>query len=241
MKKSIFIAVLAGLVSIMSCNTDDISCKRVSSEIVTGQKTLTGYDGIVFSAVGDVWITQGTEYSFSMQGPKNVIEALTTEIVGSDLLICSSACFNGTTGDNQLTLKITMPVIRSLEMSGTGNMKSFNTLKGDHISICFYGVGSLNVDAEADSINLEITGTGAIRLTGAAHKHNIIYTGVAELETYGLVTDTTVVLHRGTGNCHFFVNDILDVNLLGTGNVYFKGNPVVEQHIEGTGKVIDAN
>lgn len=241
MKKLMFFAVLVGVTSIMSCDTEDISCQRVSSKIVSEQRTLTGYDGIVFSAVGDVFISQGTDFSFTMQGPENVVEALTTEIIGSDLLISSTRCFNGIDEGSPFTINITIPVVRSLDMSGTGSMKSVNTLTGNFIEIAFNGVGYLDVDIEADSLHSEITGSGAVKLAGVVGKHDIIQASVAEVSAYGLVADSTIVDHRGVGNLYFYVNALLKVSLSGTGNIYYKGNPVIDKQITGTGEVIDAN
>jgi len=241
MKKLLFFAVLVGLASTMSCDHVDISCERVSSKSMTTHRTLTGYDGIVFSAVGDVFITQGQGFSFTMQGPQNVVEALTTEIVGSDLLISSVKCFYGINEDNKFTISITMPAVRSMDMSGTGNMKSVNTLTGDFIEVAANGVGYLDVDIEADSLHTEITGSGTVKLTGAVRKHDIISASVADINAYGLVTDTTIVDHRGVGSVYSFVNALLKASLSGTGNIYYKGDPIVDEHITGTGKVINAN
>lgn len=240
-EKLVFIAVLTGLTGIMSCNTEDISCQRVSTEIVTAQKSLAGFDGIIFSAVGDIKIAQGNDYSFTIKGPKNVVEALTTEIVGTDLLIGSSSCFNGFTDNNQLTLNITLPSVRSIELTGTGDISSVNTLTGDYLNVSLYGVGTVDVDMVVDSLHTEIPGTGTVKLTGVVQVHDVIHASSAKLSAFGLVADTTFIIHRGVGDIQLFVNDLLKVNLSGTGNIYYKGNPVIDKQITGTGQLIDAN
>ncbi len=237
-RQFLFIAVISALSGIMSCTTDDISCQRVSSEIITDKKDLTGFDGVVFTAVGDVRLIQGNDFKFTMQGPKNVVEAVETEIVGSDLLISSSSCFNGFTGDNQLIIKITAPSFVNLEMSGTGDMKSVNTLTGEQIAIAFLGVGSLIVDMDMDSAHTEIAGSGMVKLTGVAGKHDLLQAGTAAVDAAGLVTDTTKIVHRSNEDGYIFSNEFIEAELTGSGNVYYQGNPVVQSVISGSGKLI---
>ncbi len=240
-RRSVFVAVVVLLGGMMSCTTDDISCERVSSEIVTGKKDLTGFDGIISTAVADVLITQGKDFQFVMQGPENVVEALTAEIVGSDLLISSTKCFNGFTGDNRLIIKITAPSFRKVEMSGTGDMKSANTLMGKNIEIAFLGVGTLSVDMEMDSAYTETAGSGTVKLTGIVGKHDLLQAGEVAVNASGLVTDTTRIVQRSTEDTHIFANEFLKISLEGSGNVFFKGYPVVDDTITGTGEVVDAN
>ncbi len=235
------IVFLSGVAVTMSCSTDDISCQRVSSKMVKVDKDLSGFDGVVFTAVGDVVLTEGKDFGFSLQGPENVVEALNTEIVGSDLLISSNACFNGFTGNNQLIVNITAPSFRKLEMSGTGNMRSANTLTGNYLEISFLGVGTMEADLEADSIHTETAGSGKVRLTGVTGVHDLLQAGEVAVDAYDLVTDTCRIVQRSNMDAYVFANVLLKIKLEGKGDVYFKGNPVVEDQIDGTGKVIDAN
>ncbi len=232
------IVFLSGVAVTMSCSTDDISCQRVSSKMVKVDKDLSGFDGVVFTAVGDVVLTEGKDFGFSLQGPENVVEALNTEIVGSDLLISSNACFNGFTGNNQLIVNITAPSFRKLEMSGTGNMRSANTLTGNYLEISFLGVGTMEADLEADSIHTETAGSGKVRLTGVTGVHDLLQAGEVAVDAAGLETDTTRIVQRSSEDTRIFVNSYLHATLEAKGDVYYKGSPAIQSELSGTGQLI---
>jgi len=62
------------LLILVSCD-DGIVCQRVDSARTTENRSVTGFDGVVFNTLGDIYIAQGPEFFFKIQGPQNVVEA----------------------------------------------------------------------------------------------------------------------------------------------------------------------
>ena len=199
MKKLAIIVVIPLGMFVNSCNVDSIDCIRASGTITTKTVNLTGFTGVVFTQNGDVTIGQGAEYAISIQGPDNVLDNLTTELNGNDLVISSPSCFNG---NDDLTVHITMPDIEKVNLVGIGNILSEGTWQCTNVDLALTGAGTIKADIEADTINTAITGTGSADLSGKALKHQYINSGNAQLNAYDLITDQTNIKVTGKGDSY---------------------------------------
>jgi len=221
-----------------SCDTNQIECIRASDNIITETRDLKDFTGVVFNNWGEVYLTQGPEYSFTIQGPENVVELSTTVIQNEILIIGTEACFNGS---YDLRIEITAPDFNLINLVGGGKIASEGNLTGDNISVEVLGIGEIKMDFIADTLYTTISGQAELNYEGSVVKHKLINSGQFTLNAYLLETDHTNINNNGTGSSYITANESLTVNIEGSGNVYYKGNPDVQSNILGTGEIIDSN
>lgn len=239
MKNRAFFAgiILSGML-LNSCDSDQITCVRASSNIITENRDNKDFKGVVFNQVGDLRLTQGTDYSVKITGPDNVVE-LTESIVENGLLVINSNdCFNGS---YELLVEVTALEFEEVGMVGVGDVESVGKITGDIMELNFQGIGDIDMEIEADSLYTTFSGTGTMTCKGAVIKHQFIGSGQFALNGYGLTTDNTEINVSGTGDSYVHVNNTLKALIVGTGDVYYKGSPAVDQQITGIGEVIDDN
>ncbi len=230
-------AILGFMATFFSC-TDDIECDRVDSDMKNEIRNISGYTGIVFNTIGDVYISQGPDFYFHIQGPENVVSGTTATIDDGLLVIGTTKCYNG---NASIRVDITAPDLSRIGMSGTGKIFIEDTLTTDKLVLELYGIGEIHAALDVDSLFTDVVGTGIIDYTGLAYSHVMGCSGDIVLNSYDLETTTSNILITGLGDAYVRVANKLGVVITGQGNVYYKGNPVVESTISGTGNVINAN
>jgi len=186
----------------------------------------------------DIYLTQGSEYSFTIVGPDNVVEFMSSEVQNEVLVIGTNTCFNG---DYELRIEITAPEYRYINMTGIGSVTTVNQIEGDILATEMMGVGEIEADVYVDSLYTTIAGTGAVNYTGEVLRHELSSSGIFTLNSFDLETAHTEINIAGEGDAYVRANETLSVIIEGKGNVYYKGNPTIHKEISGTGEVIDDN
>lgn len=233
-----YLFVIPVFVFLVSCDSKQIECLRISSNIIMETRDLKDFKGVVFNNIGDLLLTQGPEFSFKIEGPDNVVELITTKIENELLIIGTNACFNG---DYELTVEITTPEYELINLSGIGRIESVGQIDGGIIQIELIGIGEIEADIYADSLYTTIAGTGNITYTGDVLKHELSCSGQFTLNSFSLETDHTFIKLTGIGDSFVKAIETLTVIIEGTGDVFYKGNPVIESEITGSGDIINSN
>ncbi len=221
-----------------SCDTSQLECIRVSDNIITEVRELKDFDGVVFNHVGDLILTQGPEYSFSIKGPDNVLELTNTFIENGLLVVGTNDCFNGS---YNLEIKITSPLFNTIKLAGQGNITTNGPINSDIMEIEMLGVGGIDANIFADTLYTSISGTGNIKYEGLVNKHQIVSSGEFTLSSFLMVSEHTIISLSGIGDCEVTANKSLNVTISGEGNVLYKGTPSIESNISGKGEIINDN
>lgn len=221
-----------------SCDTSQLECIRVSSNITTETRELSGFDGIVFNHAGDLILTQGAEYSFSIKGPDNVLELTNTYVENGLLVIGTNDCFNG--GYN-LEIMITSPKFNSIKLAGQGTIVTNGQISSRVLDIEMLGIGDIDANILSDTLYTTISGKGDIKYSGLATRHFVMNSGEFTMNSFLMATDYTEINLSGIGDCEVTANKSLKVDISGEGNVLYKGTPSIESDISGKGEIINNN
>lgn len=244
MKTKLFLllAVLAG-VSFSGCFVDldddgPFNCTRGTGSVVTETLNVPDFDGIVLKISADVEITQGPTQLVEVEGFGNIIDELETDVRAGVWEIEFDDCIRN---QGNLRIFITVPNLRMLKVSGSGDVVSTNTLDVPNLELGISGSGTIDVAANADNIDALISGSGSILLEGAADELDLRTSGSGDLRAFDLPVREANVEISGSGNADVTVADYLRVRISGSGDVRYRGNPTLDVNISGSGRVVDAN
>ncbi|MCP4975078.1 MAG: DUF2807 domain-containing protein [Maribacter sp.] len=224
-KKLLFPAIF--LLS-MSCTSDvninypdnsSNNCLQGQGTIVSENRVLDDFHSIASTIFADILITQGTKEDVIIEAQPNILSEIKTEVVNGELRLQLNRCVNIA---QAMKVHITIPEIKSLTMTGVGDIVAQN-------------------EFDANELKIVLTGVGDFNLMGSTKTLDITLTGVGDIKAFGLNTDTCDVNITGVGDAELFVNDELNVTITGTGTIFYKGNPTVNSTITGSGSVVDAN
>ena len=205
---------------------------------VKEKRNVTGFSEVSFGVAGNLFIKFGPEYEVTIEGSKNYIDNIITELSGDNLKIKTD---NWRVSMNEkVNVYITMPEIEGLGVSGSGKAEITDPLKAEDLELSVSGSGKINV-AAIDVKNLEstISGSGSINLSGNGivgdAEISISGSGVYQGEEVSI--GTLEVAISGSGKCYCNVEKSLEASISGSGNVVYAGAPRIDAHVSGSGHV----
>ncbi|GJM28357.1 MAG: DUF2807 domain-containing protein [Cyclobacteriaceae bacterium] len=203
-----------------SLGIDSRDCLVGEGAVVSENRPLSGnFTAVQHAIPGDLYITQGSPASLTLEGQQNLLPSLTTTIDNGILNLSFRECLESATPFNA---RLTMPELTEASLLGSGNILFVNDVQSEHLQIAIVGQGNLDLRGEADTLKINLTGQGnalAFNLTSQVCEVNI----------------------QGQGDVSVTANLSLDVFIDGQGNVSYKGMPEITSMIRGQGTIIDAN
>jgi len=216
------------------------SCEKINGKGGTISETRyeTGYTGISLAMSATVYYTQDSVYSLEITGQQNVIDRIVTEVEGSDLVIKLKKGVHLGAHD-PVSVFITAPEVRSLNISGSGNLYAENLWEGDDLSVNISGSGDLSVSSLwANRFHANISGSGDIQvLNGQAGWEELKISGSGTIDVRNVSASEVYTTTSGSGDTYVQASSLLDVTISGSGNVWYLGTPVINTHISGSGNI----
>ena len=243
MKRILFLTIgLALTLMQFSCDFDFDDgigpCVRGNGNNVSRELNLPDFTGVDLDISAEVIITQGDNFKVTVEGESNIIAELETDVRNGVWEIDFDRCVRD---QDELTIFITMPRVRSLSISGSGIITSTNIMQVDDINLSISGSGKIDVGLDADDISSRISGSGRVVLEGESNSVEHTVSGSGDLFAFLLQTRDADIRVSGSGNSEVKVSDNLNVRISGSGDVYYRGKPQVEVSVSGSGKLVNAN
>jgi len=206
-----------------------------SGEIISKSYDISDFENINLIGSGNIFLTQGKEYSLNIQADKNIIEKLNVEVQGDTLKIgdVGFLLFN----INPIKIYITMPEVTSVRIGGSGSIQTQNTINSQDLSLIVDGSGKINTNLNVEKLSTKILGSGSATYIGKANEHNIKIEGSGSIKAFDLTNKITNINIIGSGSTQVSPTDNLNVKISGSGSVKYQGNPTIDQSISGSGSV----
>jgi hypothetical protein len=214
-------------------------CLRGNGPIVSVDLDMPEFTGINLTMPGQVFITQGSPQSVTVEAKQNIIDELELNVNNDGIwLIDTDRCVRDI---DDFKVFITIPDITELTITGSGDIVSENFLIVNDILLRITGSGDLDVGLEADDIDVDITGSGNMLIEGTGDSLDARITGSGDIRAFDLEVNRAEINISGSGDAEVNVIDELDIRISGSGDVKYKGNPSIDVTISGSGRVVDAN
>lgn len=242
-----------------SC-TKEFGSNCISGELATEKRIvdIESISKIDLSMNGHLYINEGPQF-IEIEAPTDIIDKILNESeIGSERwTIELNECYDG----EKIKIWATLPKFIALDVSGSGNISSLDTLKNvESLNLEIDGSGDMDIQIEdGDKLDLEIAGSGQIEVFSrniAVHSCHI--NGSGDIISEFNEAETIRMRIQGSGNIEAsgFANeqfieiegqgDILAFNLCansceirskGSGNCNVKVNNTLTINIEGSGDI----
>jgi hypothetical protein len=207
-----------------------------SGNIIKEDRTFSKFSGVELKNSANVYITQGKEQSFRIEGEDNIISHITTKIKDSELRISTDDQIRPT---KNINIYITVTDLSILEVKGSGNIKTSNEFKCNDMILRLTGSGNISATLDSKSLSLELTGSGNIDLEGQTNKATMSVSGSGNVASKDLKSVNNEISITGSGNCTVDVKNNLNVLITGSGSVYYLTDPEsIRGTIKGSGKIL---
>jgi len=207
-----------------------------SGNVISQTYDLSGFDKIEIGAGGDLFVTQGDEYSVVVEAEDNLFEHLEVEVGGDELSVDTKE-FIYLKNTKPIKVFVTLPKVEKLIVEGSGSVESETLLRGEELSLVIRGSGSFDVEVDVVELASGIDGSGEILVRGDAESHVASIAGSGTISSFDLITENARVRIAGSGDVMVFASEELDVSITGSGDVLYKGDASVSQRVEGSGGV----
>jgi len=236
MKKSllVFSIIVVMMLSLSACTIDMVSG---SGHLITETRKVSGYDSVVFSAIGDVTITQGATEGLTIEAEDNIMPKIVTEVRGTQLYIGfdrpNSQDVVRPTKDIKFTLSVKN--LNLVEMDGVGSVTAAS-FEADKLTVKIGGAGSIKITGlSATSLSAVMGGAGNVELAGKVTSLDATMSGVGNFACGDLQTQTAKINLTGAGGATVWAANSLDVSIPGAGTVSYYGSPKITKNVTGLG------
>lgn len=210
----------------------------------TGQsretRNVRNFTKVSYGISGELIIRIGPEYSLTIEGDRDDIKEIITNVSGDRLTIRRDNWRSGFMNqDNRVTIYLTMPEIEAAGVSGSGKLSITDRLEADDLDLSVSGSGRiLTAGLSVDNLHCGISGSGGIRLgKGSIDEATISISGSGSFSGEEADIDRLEVSISGSGSCNCGQLNDLEARISGSGNVIYAGSPRVNARVSGSGKV----
>jgi len=204
----------------------------------TEKRNVSGFSEVGFGVAGELIISLGNEYSVVLEGDKDYISEIETNVSGDELRIKREKWFD--TGSRKVVVRITMPDLDGISVSGSGKVTVNDPLKGGDLDVAVSGSGKVLVRSVAlNNVECSISGSGSfiIEGDGTVKYFEINISGSGNYLGGATMVETMEVAISGSGSCDCYVTGKLEAAISGSGSIIYSGNPKIDAAISGSGKV----
>lgn len=205
---------------------------------VTQNRTITDFGVIKCSAPVNLEIISGNSTSLTISGDENLVEMISTECRGNNLII--SANHDNVQLDGKIDIKVITPnPLSGLNLSGMGHVIVKVTSDKDNFAADISGMGHLSMpNIETKSLKMHVSGMGKVECAGIVSFLAIDNSGMGKLNLEKLHAKDVVCNSSGMGKASIYASESLTVNVSGMGDIVYYGNPKkVAPKVSGMGKL----
>lgn len=236
MKKSLLILSIFSIL-MLSLSACTINMVTGSGKLTTQTRSVSGFNSVLFSGLGDVTITQGQTEGLTIEAEDNIMPVIVTEVRGGQLYIGFERQNWQDIVRPTRTIKFTLSVksLNSLEISGVGSLNA-DSLRADNMTIKVGGAGGVKIgDLEATTLTTIMSGAGNVDISGKVNTLDATLSGVGNFACGDLQANTAKVNVTGAGGATVWATANLDVSITGAGSVSYYGKPTISKNITGIG------
>ena len=238
MKKSIKITTIVFILGISILGACTFFIVQGSGKIVSESRDVNNFSSILLYGTGNLTIFQGGYESLTVETDDNLMEFIETGVESGTLYIGTA---------NGVILKPSQGIyyylhvkeIRTIVVSGSSKVYANSLYVTDTFYVKVSGSTRLEIDdITADNIDINVSGSGYVDLSGESEALNIGISGDCTHNSSNLECMYAMVDISGSGNVTLWVTKSLQVDISGDGDVKYYGNPTVNVALSGSGNVV---
>jgi hypothetical protein len=191
-------------------------------------RNVSTFTKISFRVPGKLYLKQGSPQKVEIEGKKDVLEKIETEVDGNRLVIGKEGKWmDWSWGDNddKVNVYITVKDIEGLSVSGSGDLIGQGKINSSDLDLNVSGSGSLQLEAAVNGdLEADVSGSGEIVLKGSCRNYDSDVSGSGRIDLDVAISDKASFGVSGSGK------------ILAAGTA-----KEVKTNISGSGKVLAAN
>lgn len=195
-------ALFIGILSAMNCNTGNLSGVQGSGNTKSEKREVSEFTKVEGGGAITLEIVAQKDFSVEVEADDNLLQYIKTEVSGDTLKVFSEGRISPKT---KLLVKISMPELNSLEISGAS--------------------GATVSNVKTDSLKLEAGGASKIKIDGEAKSLESDASGASKIDAEGLKVENADVEASGASSMTVSASNELKADASGASTIYYTGEP----------------
>ncbi len=192
-------------------------CNKIVGSGITKieQRDIGDFQKVDVSGAMNVEVIADTDFNVLVEADDNLLGQIRTELDGDTLKVYSKGWLSPKT---KITVKISMPNLAGIEVSGASNVTASN-LKNEDLKVELSGASKLKIDGKTTNAKFDVS-------------------GASKFDGENLEIENAEIDNSGASSVLVSVSDSLTVDASGASKITYIGNPVVEKNVSGASSVV---
>lgn len=257
---ALFVLALVSLACQISTSNIDIGIDSVrgSGNVIEEQRPVSGIKSVRLANQGDVFIELGQEEELVIEAEDNLLEYITSELNGSQLVLRTRPGVN-LRNSAPIRYYLTVTELEELSVSSSGDIDAprFETtdfrievsssgdvkldeLDVERLRVNISSSGDVAIgNLYAETIDLNISSSGSLNvLGGQVDEQEITISSSGDYSARDLSSRVANVRISSSGSATLRVSDRIDASLSSSGDLYYLGSPSLNARQTSSGEVI---
>jgi len=186
----------------------------------------------------DVVLVQGDTFIVEIETDENLLQYIDLKKDNGKIVISEKDGYE-LNSKKGIIVRIQMPTINQVNVSGSGSVKSETILSNiDAMEINIGGSGDITLELKSPKIDVGIGGSGEATLSGTTRNLDISIGGSGACHAEELLSEECVVTIGGSGTARVYASTSLKGTIGGSGDIFYRGEPKdVKKSISGSGSI----
>jgi len=212
-------------------------CKASENQI-SSERNLPAFSELNLCISANVILTQGPIQKVDIQASDRLLQLIETEVKGNKLTIKWSEKF--VRNNENIKIYITMTEIKSLRISGSGDIISTGNLSAADVDLGVSGSGTIKLEnLKAENIHSSISGSADIVIGGTSSisSLNASISGSGNIKAQNIAVKNVDISVSGSGSCYITALESIKARVSGSGDIYYSGQPTIDARVSGSGSI----
>jgi len=236
MKQCNLLLALCTLVIVFS------SCEKIIGKgpVVIDDRTTTSFNSLSVGIPADAYFRQDSVLKVEIHAQQNILDEIESVVINNELKIRFRDINTRVRSHDGITIYISAPDIRNMELEGSGNLQVQGPFTPANIGLSIEGSGHIQVqDISTTVISTNISGSGNIRINnGIANEAILTVEGSGHTDVSDVQVKDANARISGSGIIRVYATQNLKARISGSGTIFYRGTPVINSQTSGSGTVV---
>lgn len=166
-------------------------------------RSVDNFTKIAFRIPGKMYLRQGTEQKVVLEGDKDLLNKIKTEVAGGRLSIGrenNNWRMWDWDDDKRIIAYVTVKSLEGLSVSGSGNVIGEGVLKAGDLDLAVSGSGSMEIEVSVSGeMEADVSGSGNMQVKGTCRSLESKVSGSGKVILAGTITNLADMSVSGSG------------------------------------------
>jgi uncharacterized protein YxeA len=203
--------------------------------VVKKEREAGSFSKIKVSSGIDVFLSQGSKESITVEADQNLHKYILTEIKNGELNVYTEV---GIRDAERKRVYVTMRDIKAVRTTSAGDVVGQTPVKSDVLELSASSAGSINLEITAREVEVDLSSSGDMTLSGTADYLDANLSSAGDLNAFNLEVKEAKVTASSAGDADISVVEKIVARASSAGDITYRGNPkFIDAHSSSAGGI----